>query len=150
MAGKVLVELSVRFWQKAQRGSPDECWEWTASGSKDYGTFYDHGRSRQAHRVAWELTNGPVPDDLPLDHLCRNKRCVNPGHLEPVSQKTNLHRGNGWAGRHVRATHCPQGHPYNAANTYRKQRRTHVSRECRQCDRDRHRACPELAEGGAS
>lgn len=93
------------FWSKVDVGL---CWEWTASLlTGGYGQY----RSRCAHRVAWELLVGPIPPGMELDHLCRNRRCVNPDHLEPVTHLVNVQRGarNG----HERAkTHCPAGHPY--------------------------------------
>lgn len=108
-------------------GGPDDCWLWTASVSTTgYGQFYFDGRLHTAHRVAWELDNGPVPDGLFLDHLCRERRCCNPRHLEPVTTGENTRRSPIHNGA---KTHCPQGHPYDEVNT----RRYRGARYCRQC-----------------
>jgi len=95
-----------------------------------YGTIYANGASRLAHRVAYELVVGPIPDGLHIDHLCRRPICVNPAHLEAVTQRENTRRGNGATARNGRKTHCPAGHEYTDGNTYlaRTGRRT-----CRSC-----------------
>lgn len=69
------------------------------------------GTSVLAHRVAYEDAKGKIDDGMQIDHLCRNRRCVNPDHLESVTCRENLLRGNGWSGRNYRRTHCPKGHP---------------------------------------
>ena len=70
-----------RFWSKVDIRGPDECWEWSAFRRNDYGVFRLNGRIQQAHRVAWELTNGPITDDLDTLHHCDNPPCCNPAHL---------------------------------------------------------------------
>jgi HNH endonuclease len=87
------------FLEKVQR-EPDGCWTWlgTLSGSGRsralaYGYVRRHGRMQPAHRAYWEVLHGPVPDGLELDHLCRNRHCVNPDHLEPVTRLENIARG---------------------------------------------------------
>jgi hypothetical protein len=111
-----------RFWSKVDKqGSPSAhapelgpCWVWTASlTAYGYGQFGFRKRVVRAHRVAYELSIGPIPQGLELDHLCRVHECVNPSHLEPVTHKTNMSRGF-----FRLKTHCPQGHPYDADNTY--------------------------------
>jgi hypothetical protein len=99
-----------------------------------YGHIGTGNRVQTVHRVAWELVNGPIPDGLELDHLCRVRSCVNPAHLEPVTPKENYARSTAREGQARRAagvTHCPQGHPYNEANTYRRDNK----RKCRACHR---------------
>lgn len=109
--------MTERFWSKVDRSAgPDGCWLWTASRDRHgYGYFGVGQTLYKAHRMAWFLTYRRWPVQV-LDHLCRNPPCVNPDHLEDVSNKVNLLRGNGWSGRHAQKTHCPQGHPYSGDN----------------------------------
>ncbi|MFE4834445.1 HNH endonuclease [Arthrobacter sp. NPDC056691] len=129
-----------RFWEKVDVLNPDDCWLWTAAlTEKGYGTFYFNGQCVGAHRWSWESVNGPVPDGLVLDHLCRVHDCVNPGHLEPVTIAENTRRAvafgvYGSANRNK--THCPRRHPYNVENTYVSKS---GSRHCRVCIRERLR-----------
>ena len=81
--------LEQRFWVKVKK-TPG-CWEWTAATtSNGYGQFSVDGRYRRAHRVAWEMTNGPIPEGMELDHRCANKRCVNPAHLRVTTRSQNM------------------------------------------------------------
>lgn len=121
-----------RFWAKVRKDPSTGCWEWTAATSDGYGHFaVKKGDIRAAHRVAWEMLRGPVPDGLHIDHLCRNRACVNPDHMEPVSCRTNILRGIGPSARHAIKTHCPQGHEYSPDNTYHYRGQRH----CRACRR---------------
>ncbi len=135
--------LPKRFWSKAHVAD-NGCWEWTGTKyTQGYGSFIVDGRRCPAHRVAYETLVGPIPEGLECDHLCRNRPCVNPAHIEPVTSSVNTLRGD-HAQR--RKTHCPQGHPYDEENTvhYRGQR------GCRACDRERRREARRLgvaAEG---
>ena len=100
----------------------DGCWEWTgATNGRGYGTIRK-GRAVDgmvyAHRVMYEELIGPIPDDLEIDHLCRNRSCVNPEHLEPVTAQENVLRGDTIAAHNVAKTHCPSGHPYSGDNLY--------------------------------
>lgn len=110
------------------------CWEWLAyRNKKGYGRFKLDGKVVEAYRVVYEMAIGPVPNGLHLDHLCRNKGCVNPAHLEAVTQGENTRRGDASKFQSSK-THCPSGHPYDEANTYKYAGRRH----CRECAR-RHR-----------
>jgi hypothetical protein len=122
------------------------CIEWIASlNNNGYGTFAVGGnRSTVAHRWAYEHFVGPVPDGLDLDHLCRNRRCVNPDHLEPVTTSTNLLRAVGMGQANAAKTHCPAGHPYDGDNLYIPPSRAN-NRMCRACRRDRKQKMKEKA-----
>ena len=127
-----------RFMTHVDKRGPTDCWLWT--GHLNHGGYgqFSTGKARYfgAHRWSYEHFVGPVPAGLDLDHLCRVRHCVNPDHLEPVTRRENLLRGtrnNYMASK----THCPQGHPYDEANTYRH--RLAVGRSCRACSRLRTR-----------
>lgn len=96
------------FWSHVAKGAePDSCWMWTGSSSKPTPTAAEYGKYTSrgvAHRVAYELLVGVIPDGLELDHLCCNTLCVNPAHLEPVTRAENMRR------RMERMTHCKRGH----------------------------------------
>lgn len=123
-----------RFWSKVE--PTGFCWNWAAHKSRDgYGRFSLDGRPVEAHRVAYELLIGPIPDGLVIDHLCRNRRCVNPDHLEPVTNAENIRRGavaHAARAKQMAKTHCPKGHPYSGGNL-----RIHPNggRACRACAR---------------
>lgn len=121
-----------RFWAKVDK--TDTCWLWTASTNpKGYGKF--GAMSLAAHRYSYEALVGTIPEGMDLDHLCRVRHCVNPAHLEPVSRRENLMRGETRAAANVLKTHCPAGHQYDEAKTsYRN-----GQRHCRACARDRAR-----------
>lgn len=123
--------LEDRFWEKVDRSG--SCWLWTGQvDGQGYGRFFISGHGQLgAHRVAYELMAGPIPEGLHIDHLCRVRHCVNPAHLEPVTPRQNALRGEGAAATNAAKTHCPQGHPYDEANTYTGLGR----RACRACNR---------------
>jgi hypothetical protein len=136
----------VRFWSKVDASGV--CWEWTASddGAKGYGRF-DH---QSAHRWAYEFLVGPIPEGMTLDHLCLNKRCVNPDHLEVVTAGVNTLRGGSVAAVNARKTHCPAGHPYEGDNLRVYIRPSgHAMRTCKACIRQ-HNARRRAASTHAS
>lgn len=133
-----------RFIEKIEFAE-NGCIEWTAgTNGVGYGSFYrgrrsveDNGRT-YAHRWSYEYFIEPIPEGMHLDHLCRNPKCVNPRHLEPVTCRENLLRGEGPSAVHAVKTHCPAGHPYSGDNLY-----VHPvkgQRYCRTCGRLRARA----------
>ncbi|MDX3315184.1 HNH endonuclease signature motif containing protein [Streptomyces sp. ME08-AFT2] len=127
-----------RFWVKVAAPDSNGCWLWTGKVNRyGYGDFGLRKRLVKAHRFAYTVTRGPIPDGLVLDHLCRVRHCVNPAHLEAVTQRENTLRGDAPSARRARLTHCPQGHPYSKANTYVTSRN---ERKCRACHRIRQRA----------
>lgn len=113
----------------------DDCWIWTAGRTgSGYGAFrYDGGTV--AHRFSYEAHVGPIPDGHVIDHLCRNKACVNPAHLEAVTQSENISRAPGLGEFQRAKSHCRNGHPYEGDNLY-----VYPSgqRGCRTCNRESH------------
>lgn len=125
------------FWLRVGPGEGG-CWLWRQSLSvSGYGSlFLEDGRRVYAHRFSYELANGPIPAGLVIDHLCRNKRCVRPEHLEPVTQAVNTLRG--MAGYHNRTT-CKHGHDITDPSRVYTNPTTGL-RDCRECMRRRWRA----------
>jgi HNH endonuclease len=126
-----------RFWNKVDKSH--SCWLWTGKTRSGYGRFMVDGHYRSAHRVAYELLIGPIPDGAQLDHLCRNRACVNPGHLEPATARTNILRGTGLAATESRQVYCVNGHHLYGDNVIVIPSRPNA-RYCRECNRARGRA----------
>lgn len=112
------------------------CWEWQGATTKGYGSVSVSGRLARTHRVTYEAMRAEIPGGLVLDHLCRVPLCCNPWHLEPVTHRVNVLRGESLFAVRARQTHCPQGHLYNEANT-RMTPQGH--RVCRTCHREKRR-----------
>jgi hypothetical protein len=121
----------IRFWEKVSTREPGKCWLWLASCVEGgYGQFQIGHAKIRAHRWAYEREFGPVPAGKVLDHLCRVRNCVNPAHLEPVTTRINILRGEAPTAVNARKDECEYGHPFNIANTYR---RKNGNRRCRRC-----------------
>lgn len=127
-------QLPDRFWRKVCI-TPSGCWQWTAGlFPNGYGRFWFDGRGHLAHRWAYRALVGEIPDGLSLDHLCRNRACVNPSHLDPVTTRDNILRGSGLAAINAKKAHCPSGHEYTERNTRVKRLASGLSeRVCRIC-----------------
>lgn len=126
-----MTTLEGRFWAKVQGGDVTSCWIWKAAILHNgYGQFRANGVAVKAHRWAYEYLRAEIPAGLVIDHLCRNRACVNPWHLDPVTAKTNVLRGVGHTARNAAKTHCSHGHPYSEANTYTD---ANGWRRCRTC-----------------
>lgn len=125
-----------RFYGRLIRQS-NGCLIWTGALTADgYGCVRVDGRAQYTHRVAYELNVGPIPDGHQIDHLCRRRACAEPTHLEAVTQRENVLRGEGPTAINARRTHCIRNHPLAGDNL----QRTGAARRCRQCARDRRAA----------
>lgn len=116
----------------------DGCWNWKGSTSKrGYPLYVKPGHNVGAHRFAYELVMGDIPDGLELDHTCRNTHCVRPDHLEPVTSQVNTLRGTSPASMNAAKTHCMRGHPLSGGNLYTA---PSGGRKCRICTYATNRA----------
>lgn len=146
--------IEQRFWQKVNKNGPlpenlpqlGQCWLWLGwDNGKGYGKFDFGNKKIYAHRFSYQISIGEIPQGLVLDHLCRNRICVNPNHLEPKTNKQNLLatgskiRNNGKLQREK--THCLMGHEFNEENTYLTKTK---QRHCRKCRAARERKRREL------
>ncbi len=115
-----------RFFSKVRQ--VDDCWIWHNTDGAGYGTYFNDNKQHWLpHRWAYTFLRAEIPEGLDLDHLCRNRGCVNPWHLEPVTHRVNVQRGVG------SVTSCKHGHEYTPENTYRDPKQG--KRGCRTCRR---------------
>lgn len=130
-----------RFWTKVVKGGPGDCWAWSGEHTpKGYGRFVFGGRARRreyAHRVSWTLARGPIPDGMVIDHVCRNRGCCNPDHMEVVTSRENTLRGDGVTAAHAQKTHCRNGHPLSGDNVsvVKNGKKQAMARKCLACRR---------------
>lgn len=120
-----------RFFKKiVWPGQITACWKWSGcTATKGYGRIYVDGKHVYVHRFSYELFREPVPEDRVIDHLCRNRECVNPLHLEAVTTQTNVLRGETKAAANAAKTHCAHGHALSSENV----QLVEGKRRCRPC-----------------
>lgn len=138
--GSGVIPVADRFWSKVNK--TEGCWLWIAAlNGAGYGTFWPQWRTPvPAHRWAYEAIVGPIPEGLYIDHLCRVRNCVNPEHLEPVTPRENVMRGETVAAANAAKTHCDHGHAFDELNTFYTKEGW---RRCRRCDLTRQTAWRE-------
>lgn len=136
-----------RFWAKVNKNGPipqhrpelGPCWLWTASLNEDgYGHFWDGVHLVFAHRYSYALANGPIPENLVIDHLCLTRACVRPDHGEAVTVAVNFERSSAVPRLNRDKTHCIRGHPLSGDNlTYLRLHGKVMGRKCLACNRMR-------------
>jgi hypothetical protein len=133
-----LTEIDTRIYEDERTG----CWVYTGPLSdKGYARVSYEGKVWSLHRLSWTLLNGPIPKGLVIDHLCRNRACCNPAHLEPVTDLENIRRS---PIHHGAKTHCAQGHPFSAENTGIAYHKGTRHRYCRTCQRACNSRCARV------
>lgn len=125
------MKIQGRFWSKVRK--TETCWIWNAFKNKGgYGHFWVNGQNVYAHRFSYEIVNGKILSGMSVDHLCRTRCCVNPGHMQIVTLTENSWR-NKTSQMNVKKTHCKRGHKFNEENTYLPPNKN--ERICRECKR---------------
>jgi hypothetical protein len=138
------ISAEARFWGFVMQDDDSGCWPWQGALVDGYGVLRVEGKKTKAHRFAYELLEGAIPAGLTIDHLCCNKGCVNPGHMEPVTAVENTMRGTAVPALNARKTHCKRGHLLEGDNLKPDLRLGR--RICRECSRI-HRRTRYLRHG---
>lgn len=126
-------KIAARFWKSVQKTKTH--WIWCGQHNRaGYGRFKSNGKNHQAHRFILKLLGFDVPKEKDVDHLCRVRNCVNPDHLEVVTHRENILRGNTIMAENARKTHCKRGHELSGSNLRVNNR---GERQCRKCESDR-------------
>jgi len=121
--------IDERFWKKIA-ATEKGCWEFTGSKSNGYGRVQRNGVKMPSHQFTWLKLVGPIPDGLEMDHLCRNPPCCNPEHLEPVTHRENVLRGESPMAKNARKTRCMKGHELVEGNLVKRQLPARVCLTC--------------------
>ena len=133
----------LKFFYERVDISNGNCWNWIGHVCKRTGYGMgspSHHKKYLAHRLSYELFVGVIPNNLQIDHICRNRKCTNPEHLRVVTAKENVLCGEGITAKNARKTHCPHGHEYGGNNLYIKPSGARVCRTCkRKTDRERRK-----------
>lgn len=134
---KLGVAPIVRLMEGMKQDPLTGCWDWQGRPNYEggYGRMSLRGKQYFVHRISYTLHVGPIPDGMEIDHLCRNRMCVNPSHLEAVTGRVNTYRGQGPSAINSRKTHCIRGHELVPGNLYKAANK----RLCKACGRLRER-----------
>lgn len=141
----------LRFWTKVIVGSKDECWWWTGhKDKKGYGNFrVAKDKCSKAHKFSWVLHFGFIPKDLHVDHKCENESCVNPFHLQLLTNQENNEKSTSPSAENKRKTHCIRGHPLFGYNLYVEPSGTRVCIACKTArENERRRRAAECRAVG--
>jgi hypothetical protein len=130
------MDIRKRFERGYMPVTESGCWIWIRRTDR-YGTIFHNGKSRKAHRVAYELYRGPIPNGMSIDHLCRVTCCVNPDHLEAIPLRENILRGSNPPATNHKKTHCKRGHFLSGNNLYVKPAGERVCKTCRRLTRSK-------------
>lgn len=137
--------IEQRLLSKVKNNPETGCMEFIGSLYKNgYGQIWNGKRTEQAHRVSYRFYVGEIPDDKEIDHLCRNRCCVNPNHLALVTHQENIARSHTVMGENARKTHCMRGHPLSGENLIITKQKT---RQCRVCSNMRARMAKQRKKG---
>ena len=128
------------FTSKVALDEETNCWVWKLKPTDTgYGIYNTHSKVFKAHRVSWRIFKGPLTDGLVIDHMCKNRMCVNPAHLREVDSHTNTMENSNWfVALNKLKTHCPSGHEYTEENTRLKPQTINpelLGRQCKECTR---------------